>query len=236
MANVTKKSIAADPMPVFRERFRDLVDKEGGQSAFAAKVGLSRQSVGFWYNSTRTPDAESLLQIANACNVPIDWLLGHGNFNNSSTDQNVYEMAEYTGLSSCAIESLHTWADKEPHQGFHINWNKRQPRFISYLIENEDGLLDSLMEYMRLNKKLGNIEIRDLLHPDPETGDLPLVTRIYGDTDLFMVLGDYAQPINFDVLEKTSLVSVITNLEKAKETLWNNIGHSQAEKQNDGKQ
>lgn len=156
MANVTKKSIATDPMPVFRERFRNLVDNEGGQSAFASKVGISRQSVGFWYNSTRTPDAESLLLIANACNVPIDWLLGHGNFNNRSTDQNVYEMAEYTGLSHEAIEVLHKWMKADFYKES-PEWVNILSKLITTDIFGEEEsflIISTLCDYLRHDESI----------------------------------------------------------------------------------
>lgn len=62
-------------LPVLRERLNELL---GGMSSteFAKKIGLSRQTVGFYLNGDRIPDSETLLQICEKCGVSADWLLG----------------------------------------------------------------------------------------------------------------------------------------------------------------
>ena len=61
--------------PVFSERLREL---QGDRSSveFAAFLGMSRQTIGFYLNGDRIPDILALRQIAERCSVPADWLLG----------------------------------------------------------------------------------------------------------------------------------------------------------------
>ena len=61
--------------PQFVKRFREL---QGGRdnAEFARVLGLSRQTVGFYLNGDRIPNAFRLKQIAQKCHVSADWLLG----------------------------------------------------------------------------------------------------------------------------------------------------------------
>ena len=62
-------------LPIFKERFREL-QGEMSNTEFAAFLGMSRQTVGFYCNGDRIPDAVGLKEIAEKCNVSADWLLG----------------------------------------------------------------------------------------------------------------------------------------------------------------
>lgn len=66
-------------LPIFTERFRKL-QGEKSNTEFAEFLGLSRQTVGFYCNGDRLPDAITLLQIAVKCNVSTDYLLGISDF------------------------------------------------------------------------------------------------------------------------------------------------------------
>ena len=61
--------------PQFVKRFREL---QGGRDSaeFARFLGLSRQTVWFYLNGDRIPNALRLKSIAEKCNVSADWLLG----------------------------------------------------------------------------------------------------------------------------------------------------------------
>lgn len=72
---------------------------------FAAFLGMSRQTVGFYCNGDRIPDAEGLKEIAVKCNVSADWLLGMSDVRD--TDVDIKQIHKYTGLSPNAIETLH---------------------------------------------------------------------------------------------------------------------------------
>ena len=90
-------------LPTFTERFREL---QGNRSntEFAEFLEISRQTVGFYCNGDRIPDALTLKQIAEKCHVSTDWLLGLSTAR--SPDVNVKWMCEKTGLSERSIESL----------------------------------------------------------------------------------------------------------------------------------
>lgn len=61
--------------PQLVKRFREL---QGGRdnAEFARVLGMSRQTVGFYLNGDRIPNALRLKQIAQRCQVSTDWLLG----------------------------------------------------------------------------------------------------------------------------------------------------------------
>lgn len=63
-------------IPTFQDRLSELVIEYPTTTAFAEYIGISRQTVGFWLNGNRVPDANSLVTIAKKMNVSTDWLLG----------------------------------------------------------------------------------------------------------------------------------------------------------------
>lgn len=62
-------------LPEFKYRFKEL---QGTMSntEFAEFLGMSRQTVGFYLNGDRIPDALALKQIAERCQVSADFLIG----------------------------------------------------------------------------------------------------------------------------------------------------------------
>lgn len=73
-----KQSEKQEPrLKVFRDRF-DLLRQERNFSntEFSKFLDMSRQTVGFYLNGNRVPDALTLIKIAEKCNVSADWLLG----------------------------------------------------------------------------------------------------------------------------------------------------------------
>lgn len=63
-------------IPIFKERLNRLSERFSTKAAFADFLGLSVQSVGFWLNGDRAPDAENLIAICKKLNVSADYLLG----------------------------------------------------------------------------------------------------------------------------------------------------------------
>ena len=62
-------------LPIFRER----LDELRGQISyadFAAFLGISRATVGFYLAGKRVPNAADLKKIAEKCHVSTDWLVG----------------------------------------------------------------------------------------------------------------------------------------------------------------
>ena len=92
-------------MPDFKTRLNDLFIEHGGTAvAFADFLGTSRQSLGYYLNGQRIPDASMVKQICERCKVSSDWLLGLSETKNP--DASAQAASEYTGLSETAIESI----------------------------------------------------------------------------------------------------------------------------------
>lgn len=91
-------------MPVFRDNLRELMG-DLSVTDFAQKIGLSRQTVGFYLNGDRIPDCETLVQICNKCEVSANWLLGLPG--PKSLDPKVAEIMQYTGLTEDNVNLLH---------------------------------------------------------------------------------------------------------------------------------
>ena len=92
-----------DRIPIFTERFREL-QGDRSNTEFAEFLGISRQTVGFYCNGDRIPDAMTLKQIAEKCNVSTEWLLGLSDAR--STDADIRKICEYTGLSEKAVSII----------------------------------------------------------------------------------------------------------------------------------
>ena len=89
--------------PKFQERFCKL-QGELSNTEFAEKLGLSRQTVGFYHNGDRIPDALGVKQIAEECGVSADWLLGLAP--DPVTDIEDKAIVDATGLSGLSITIL----------------------------------------------------------------------------------------------------------------------------------
>ena len=101
-------------MPCFRERLNQLLTDSGKTIvAFAEFLGTSRQSLGYYLNGERVPDALMVKQICERCNVSADWLLGLSDVQKCDTD--LQAVCEYTGLSENAINNI-LYAKNDEHQ------------------------------------------------------------------------------------------------------------------------
>lgn len=89
--------------PQFRKRFDELRGNRSN-TEFAQFLDMSRQTVGFYLNGDRIPDAGGLLYISEKCGVSVDWLLGKSN----ATDPNeaIQYISKTTGISDLAIKNL----------------------------------------------------------------------------------------------------------------------------------
>lgn len=104
--------------PIFRERLNILLG-DMKTTDFADKLGLSRQTMGFYLNGERIPDSLTLSRICQVCNVTADWLLGLTNDpkpDPCATDE--------LGLSNRAIEAV-------------TGYTKEQKDGLTQLLENE---------------------------------------------------------------------------------------------------
>ena len=60
---------------VFNKQLNLLLNDYGTVVNMAKKVGISRQTLGFYLSGKRMPDIESLVKIANATHHSLDWLV-----------------------------------------------------------------------------------------------------------------------------------------------------------------
>lgn len=71
--------IRTESASLFRERLTSLIERSGmSRSAFAVKMGLDRSTLSqlLTGDEARLPRVETILSIATACQVSVDWLLG----------------------------------------------------------------------------------------------------------------------------------------------------------------
>lgn len=121
--------------PEFTRRFRELRGTRDN-TEFGKFLGISRQTVGFYYNGDRIPDAQGIKQIAEKCGVSADWLLGLTDI--KSPNISIRDISDYTGLSESTIHLLHSRFGKFPSQ------------FINLICDRDDGyrLADAVLQYM----------------------------------------------------------------------------------------
>lgn len=98
-----KSEVKEGRLPVFKERF-NLARGEMSNTEFADFLGISRQTVGFYLNGDRVPDACTLRQIAEKCDVSADWLLGLSDHSRKVTEEMT---ASDLGLSEHAVAGLY---------------------------------------------------------------------------------------------------------------------------------
>lgn len=127
-------------LPIFTERFRELKGKRN-DTEFAEFLGISRQTVGFFGNGNRLPDALTLVKISQKCEVSADWLLGLSHV--KSRDSDLQQTCNYIGLSEGAVEFL---------------------RYIGHDLENNNSdimpiVLSLLLENYRFFQVLGGIAL-----------------------------------------------------------------------------
>lgn len=122
-------------LPIFTERFREL-QGERSNTEFSDFLGISRQSVGFYLNGDRVPDAITLIKIAEKCDVSSDWLLGLSKVR--SRDGEKQQVCNYTGLSPCAVHNLHMETLSNVHPGI----ERFSIRLINKIAESTGHILD----------------------------------------------------------------------------------------------
>ncbi len=125
-------------LPVFTERFREL-QGEQSNTEFSEFLGISRQSVGFYLNGDRVPDAITLIKIAEKCDVSSDWLLGLSDI--KAREGEIKQVCNYTGLSALSVNNLHI--EKVLNRGF-PGIETYSIRLINEIAENQKGIFDAL--------------------------------------------------------------------------------------------
>lgn len=92
--------------PILRERLNLLMRDMGlNTTDFANRVGITRQTMGFYLNGDRIPDSLTIAQICKNCEVSANWLLGLTETRSPNTG--LEAIVQYTGLSEANVNCLH---------------------------------------------------------------------------------------------------------------------------------
>ena len=99
---------------VFGKRLKGLRKANGYTiEQFAAMVGISKSTLGYYENDKRMPDIEILARIADTLNVNADYLIGRTNTTAQKGRQKT--VCESTGLSDRAAEYLSEIVEKKDY-------------------------------------------------------------------------------------------------------------------------
>ena len=128
-------------MPCFRERLNELLSDSGKTIiAFAEFLGTSRQSLGYYLNGERIPDALMVKQFCERCHVSADWLLGLSDV--KTPDSEVQAICKTTGLSEATI-SLLVFMSKNPD-------NQLLMKLIDAFLSNKESRSSLIISLMYL--------------------------------------------------------------------------------------
>lgn len=90
---------------IFSQRFDTLRAEYGpSNTEFANYLGISRQTVGFYLNGDRLPDALVLAGIAQKCGCSVDWLLGLSS--ERAIDLDTRRICELTGFTEATASTF----------------------------------------------------------------------------------------------------------------------------------
>ena len=91
-------------LEIFRKRFFALSRDYPSITEFADKIGISRQTCSYYLSGNRLPDAVTLLQICDQCEVSADYLLGITDVR--SRDLDIQNVCRALDLSEPAVMQL----------------------------------------------------------------------------------------------------------------------------------
>lgn len=93
---------------VFPTRLRELMKERGiNQKELATAIGMRPQTVSLYTGGQSAPDINCLRKIAEYFHVSADWLIGLADPDNSTADEKLKMISEYTGLNNEAVQNLH---------------------------------------------------------------------------------------------------------------------------------
>ena len=76
------------------------------QKELAHAIGVTDNTISYFCKGNRTPNLQQLVAIAKELDVSTDYLLGLADPDNSTNDEKLRMVSEYTGLSNDAVEVL----------------------------------------------------------------------------------------------------------------------------------
>lgn len=127
------------------DRLDSLLEEEGRGAAakLAAELNVEPQAISNYRRGMADPTMDNLIKIAEHYHVSVDWLLGRLPLKNKSDNEIARNAAEYTGLSSEAVEKLHDYIQEDNHSTV----NQHIPEVVSSLICEGKAILDTLFAY-----------------------------------------------------------------------------------------
>jgi len=217
--------------------------KPGNSTSFAEYIGRSKQMVNYWYNGERTPGFDVIILISQKCRVSTDWILGEVPFDNTSKDMAVKEIAEYTGLSSAAIEKMHHYFEELPEEAADerslefrkiTNEFNRQRRKIVHLLswllvhdtdsvsESGSTMLGQMLDYFHMDfEALFRLYDKDILK---ETKDISKAKiGSYTDGQIIIAKGAGSNYLTNESYENGMRYSIQERMKELKKLYWMQI-------------
>ncbi len=133
-------------LPVFRDKLKTL-QRNMPVKEFAEKLGINRQTLAFYLSGDRIPDAATLLQICEKCEVSADYMLGLSERKHEKNLALEKECSNYLGLSRESIRHLHAWNSLS-------NMLKSTETDNALLNEEDEKCLEQVSRYNSIDSKL----------------------------------------------------------------------------------
>lgn len=162
---------------------------------FADKIGLSRATTGFYLSGSRLPDALRLGQIADSCNVSVDWLIGRSTV--KTNDITTRQVCEITGLTEKSVANITAY----PYFSEEIN------EFISN--EALPIICDALAEYKKSRAAVENSLLK------PYSTEIADIVRTFEYS--YFELNDYIR-VTIEELTGFQRIRALNNARIASET------------------
>lgn len=111
----------------FATRLRELISKNNiSKNQLSEEIEVSRQAISQYCDGSTIPNADKLLKIAEYFNVSLDYLVGRTE--NTTIDNELRFVCDYTGLNEKAVKNLNEWVNED--------FFNLPIEFVSYLILN----------------------------------------------------------------------------------------------------
>jgi transcriptional regulator with XRE-family HTH domain len=151
-----------DTLSTFANRFKKLREERGlSQSDLAKELNISRGSVSFYENGSRSPDIKVLADICNYFHVSSDWLIGISSVKSPSIE--IRAIGAVTGLTEDAINALvknqHSKFEKNDLVNFtNILLESKHIVFLAKMFKEIKRLYSTLLEDIKSEKLSDDIE------------------------------------------------------------------------------
>lgn len=144
---------------IFSKRLKELRnDMNLTQKQFSEKIGFTQATLSAYENTPKSPSLDIVIDIAEKCNVSLDWLCGLSDKKNTDDEMTTY--ADYLKLlirlSNADIEKLHVYVKTE---------NKKQTDEDFVIIEiNDDTVSDFFKKWKKVLELYKNGIIEENLY------------------------------------------------------------------------